>query len=677
MSQDRKSFYLTTPIYYPSDKLHIGHSYTTVAADTLARYKRLQGFDVMFLTGTDEHGQKIQDRAAEEGVEPKAFVDHIVSGIKDLWSLMNISYDKFIRTTDEDHVRSVQAIFCKLYDKGDIYLGEYEGWYCKPCESFWTESQLEDGKCPSCGRDVVLTKEKSYFFRLSKYQNRIIKLYEESPEFIQPSSRANEMMNNFLKPGLEDLAVSRTSFDWGIKVPFDPEHVIYVWVDALSNYITALGYPEETPAWKTYWPADIHLVGKEIVRFHSIIWPALLMALDLPLPKQVFGHGWLLFKDGKMSKSLGNVVDPVLLCEHYGVDAIRYFLMREVPFGADGSFSNEALVSRINSDLANDLGNLLSRTTAMINKYFDGTLPEPATREAGDFDQDLLAMSRALPRKYESYMDQSLFSLALAEVWKLVARANKYIDETTPWLLAKDEASFPRLAAVLGNLASVLRQVSILLVPFMPETSPKIWDALRITGDERQTTWASRLEIGLYEASMPVVPAAPIFPRLDMEEEIEKMNKLLAKNNKKETKAEVKDSKKASKTEHKDKKQAEAAVDGADEAAEPAYIEFTDFTKVKLVVAEVIACEKVPKADRLLNSTVKIGSETRTVVSGIAESYTPEEMVGKSVILVENLAPRKIRGITSHGMLLCATTPDGGYRLLTAEGDVPSGAEVG
>ena len=668
MSQDKKTYYITTPIYYPSDKLHIGHSYTTVAADAMARYKRLEGFDVMFLTGTDEHGQKIQDRAHDAGLEPQAFVDDIVGGIKELWSQMNITYDRFIRTTDEDHVAAVQAIFTKLYESGDIYLGEYEGWYCTPDESFWTESQLVDGKCPSCGRDVILTKEKSYFFRLSKYQDRIIELYETQKDFISPSSRANEMMNNFLKPGLDDLAVSRTSFDWGIKVPFDEEHVIYVWVDALSNYITALGYPNETEAFQKYWPADVHLVGKEIVRFHSIIWPAILMALDIPLAKQVYGHGWLLFKDSKMSKSLGNVVDPVILCEHYGVDAIRYFLLREVPFGADGSFSNEALVTRINSDLANDFGNLLSRTTAMINKYFAGQLPEQDLRASGDFDSELLELSKALPEKFHSYMDKYQFSLALAEIWKLVSRANKYIDETTPWILAKDKEKFPRLAGVLGNLGAVLRQVSILIQPFMPETAPKVWSALQIHGDEEQTSWESQNAAGLYNPGGIVRPAAPIFPRLDLEEEIEKMNKLLP--------AASEETKEAEGIQIKGKK--EEPKDAAqDEVVLVENIDFEDFLKVKLVIAEVISCERVKKADRLLASTINIGGETRTVVSGIAEYYTPEEMVGKKVVLVSNLEPRKIRGVVSHGMLLCATTPDGGYRLLTVEGEVAPGSEVG
>ncbi|HHX37234.1 MAG TPA: methionine--tRNA ligase, partial [Clostridiaceae bacterium] len=436
---DRPTFYITTPIYYPSDKLHIGHSYTTVAADAMARYKRLRGYDVMFLTGTDEHGQKIQTKAEEAGVEPQIFVDRIVATIKELWQLMDISYDRFIRTTDDYHEKAVQAIFQKLYDKGDIYLGEYEGWYCTPCESFWTESQLAEGKCPDCGRAVEKSKESSYFFRLSKYQDRIIQLYNDSPEFIQPTTRANEMLNNFLLPGLDDLAVSRSSFDWGVRVPFDPDHVIYVWIDALVNYITALGFPNESGEgsdFARYWPADVQLIGKEIVRFHTIIWPALLMALDLPMPKQVFGHGWLLIGDGKMSKSIGNVIDPVKLCERYGVDAIRYFLLREVPFGSDGNFDNRALVTRINSDLANDLGNLLSRTTAMIAKYFDGVLP--TEREIGDYDAELIEQAMTSARNAERLMDKMEFSQVLAEIWKLIGRSNKYIDETTPWLLAKE-----------------------------------------------------------------------------------------------------------------------------------------------------------------------------------------------------------------------------------------------
>ena len=473
----KKTFYITTPIYYPSGKLHIGHSYTTVAADAMARYKRLQGYDVMFLTGTDEHGQKIQRIAEETGVTPQEYVDNIVAGIEKLWSLMNISNDKFIRTTDEEHVAAVQKIFKTLYDKGDIYKSEYEGWYCTPCESFWTETQLKEGKCPDCERPVELTKEESYFFRLSKYQERLIKLLEENPEFIQPTSRRNEMLNNFLRPGLEDLCVSRTSFNWGIPVTFDDKHVVYVWIDALSNYITALGYlSDNDELYKKFWPADVHLVGKEIVRFHTIIWPAMLMALDLPLPKQIFGHGWLVLDGGKMSKSKGNVVDPVVLIEKYGLDAIRYFLLREVPFGADGVFSNEALISRINSDLANDLGNLVSRTVAMIKKYFDGVLP--IDREGGEFDQELRSLVVNTKTKVEEHMDKLQFSSALAEIWKAVSRTNKYIDETMPWILAKEEEKRPRLAQVLYNLAESIRIISILIQPFMTETPIKIWDQL-------------------------------------------------------------------------------------------------------------------------------------------------------------------------------------------------------
>jgi methionyl-tRNA synthetase len=484
------TFYITTPIYYPSDKLHIGHSYTTVAADAMARYKRLKGYDVMFLTGTDEHGQKIQRIANEKGVTPQEYVDHIVSGIKELWKLMKISNDKFIRTTDDYHVKAVQKIFKKLYDQGDIYKSEYEGWYCTPCESFWTETQLgDDKKCPDCGRPVELTKEESYFFRLSKYRDDLIRYIEEHPEFIQPESRRNEMMNNFLKKGLEDLCVSRTTFDWGIPVEFDKGHVVYVWIDALSNYITALGYlSEDESLFEKFWPADVHLVGKEIVRFHTIIWPAMLMALDLPIPKQVFGHGWLVLSGGKMSKSKGNVVDPVVLVNKYGLDAIRYFLLREMPFGADGLFSNEALIGRINADLANDLGNLVSRTVAMIDKYFDGAIPEERT--GGDFDKELIDTVLAVPPKVDEKMEQLEFSLALTEIWKAIAKTNKYIDETTPWLLAKDEKQKPRLAQVMYNLAESIRIVSILIQPFLVETPPLIWEQLGIK-DPKETEWDS------------------------------------------------------------------------------------------------------------------------------------------------------------------------------------------
>lgn len=640
-----KKYYITTPIYYPSGKLHIGHSYTTVAADVIARYKRLQGYDVMFLTGTDEHGQKIQRLAEKEGVAPKKYVDDIVDGIKELWSLMKITNDKFIRTTDDFHVTAVQKIFKKLYDQGDIYKSEYEGWYCTPCESFLTETQLKDGKCPDCGREVELTREESYFFKLSKYQDRLVQYLEENPDFIQPVSRKNEMINNFIKPGLEDLCVSRTSFNWGIPVTFDDKHVVYVWIDALSNYITALGYLSDNDEdFKRFWPADVHLVGKEIIRFHTIIWPALLLALELPLPKQVYGHGWLVLDGGKMSKSKGNVVDPVVLVEKYGLDAIRYFLLREVPFGSDGVFSNESLINRINSDLANDLGNLVSRTVAMIQKYFNGIIPE--TRIKNALDDDLIDTVIRTSGNVEELLDKLQFSTALQEIWKAVSRTNKYIDETMPWVLAKDEEKKSRLAQVLYNLAESIRIISILIQPFMPETPEKIWEQLSICQSCR--SWESTKQWGQYSGETPIKPGQVIFPRIDLEKELKELEKDTAE-----------------------------TVSKKDLPPIKPQVSIDDFAKLDLRVAQVIACEKVPKSDKLLKLQLDIGLETRQVVSGIAKHYSPEEMVGKKVIMIANLKPAKLMGIESQGMILAASDKgDKKLVLATVDADIPVGSAI-